>query len=108
MRQQASTCRQIPEKAFLRSRSDRIEFDPTHSKRQPLAYCAQPAIAYDCTPCQQAAQICLLNAHYLPFSNTSEAVFKNRSRAAHWSPLVHCTMKMAIIPVLGFTDKSVP
>ena len=36
------------------------------------------------------------------------AVFRNRSRAAHWSPLVHCTMKMATIPLVGLTDKSVP
>ena len=36
------------------------------------------------------------------------AVLRNKSRAAHWSPPVHCTMKMATMPVLGLTDKSVP
>ncbi len=42
------------------------------------------------------------------FGKTCVAVLRNKSRAAHWSPLVHCTMKMATIPVLGLTDKSVP
>jgi hypothetical protein len=38
------------------------------------------------------------------FGKTWVAVLRNKSRAAHWSPLVHCTMKMATIPVLGSTD----
>ena len=42
------------------------------------------------------------------FGKICVAVLRNKSRAAHWSPLVHCTMKMATMPVLGLTDKSVP
>ncbi len=36
------------------------------------------------------------------------AVFRNKSRADHWSPLVHWGMKIAIIPVWGLTERSVP
>jgi hypothetical protein len=42
------------------------------------------------------------------FGKTFAAVLRNRSRAAHWSPPVHCTMNTATIPVLGSTDRSVP
>jgi hypothetical protein len=36
------------------------------------------------------------------------AALTNASRAAHWSPPVHCTMNTATIPVFGLTDRSVP
>src|ERR1035441_8278363 len=42
------------------------------------------------------------------FRKTCVAVLRNKSRAAHWSPLVHWIIKMATIPVAGLTDKSVP
>jgi len=45
---------------------------------------------------------------YVHLGKICVAVLRNKSRAAHWSPLVHCTMKIATIPVLGLTDKSVP
>jgi len=48
------------------------------------------------------------SGHGASLLKTCVAVLRNRSRAAHWSPLVHCTMKTATIPVAGFTDKSVP
>ena len=39
--------------------------------------------------------------HWIPIK-TCVAVLRNKSRAAHWSPLVHCTMKTATIPLVGF------
>ena len=56
-------------------------------------------------PRYRCAESSRLRVH---FGKTCMAALRNPSRAAHWSPLVHCTMKMATIPVLGLTDKSVP
>jgi hypothetical protein len=62
----------------------------------------------DQTPILPLVSVCSVYGVVVQFGKIFVAVLRNKSRAAHWSPLVHCTMKTATMPVLGLTDKSVP